>query len=200
MFGNSHHFEKILRENLARFTAPPDQTNIELFQVHHEISIARYALTCQAQAYHKAVEVFSLLLEQQSEQLLENPNLLTQILTNLSQIEMKSKALIESVQKVTGILGQAVNIDIDKASLASVLVRLPTLISNAITNISHDPELADRISTSVSVQLDDVIRKIRFEPNELLGTPNNSGTNGIDLNQFAALVNTVPTGDYHEAN
>ena len=193
MFGNSHHFEKVLRENLARFTAPPDQTNLELFQVHHEISIARYALTCQAQAYHTAVEVFSSLLEHQSETLLENPNLLTQILTNLSQIEMKSKALIESVQKVTAILGQAVNIDIDKASLASVLVRLPSIINSSIANISHDPELADRISTSVSVQLDAVINQLRFAEQPLL---TNSPTQGISQDDFARLVNSVPTGDY----
>lgn len=187
----SKEFEQTLAENLALYTMQPDVSGKDLFQTHREISYARYALSQQAQSYAKAIELLTHVLDIHPSEVYSQPKLLTDVMVAINAIEVKSISLIRSVREVTELLGRAVNIDIDKAALSSIVLRLPSLVRESIAQISNDPELAQRISTNLDNRLSDLMIAFRFNPQQQ--TPESSESVGITFNQYAQLHDTVPT-------
>lgn len=184
-------FESALQENLSLYTCDTPESSHNLFQFHREISLARYALSQQAAAYHKATQIFMAFLEDAENQQV-SPTLLTNVMQQLSAIENKSKSLIDSVQKVTSLLGQAVNIDVDKAALRTMLLNLPSLVQQTISTISGNPDLAQEISLNLNAKISGMMVALRFAESD--ATPMaGGGATGITFDQFNNLLNSVPT-------
>lgn len=183
-------FEEALEENLALYTELPDTSNQNLFQAHREISLARYALSKQAEAYAKAIEILMDVIDNSVNQS-SNPKALTDIMMAINAIESKSRSLIQSVQQVTQLLGQAVNIDVDKANLSALILRLPSLVRDSITHVSNDTQLADRISSTLDSRISEMMIACRFttafSPLEQQQSP------AITLDQYSSMINSIPT-------
>jgi len=175
-------FEQVLSDNLALYTQPSQQN---LFSTNREISYARYALTQQALSYQRAVELLSAFLESAASQEI-NAKLLTDVMVSINAIEQKSISLIRSVREVTSLLNQAVNIDIDKAALSSFVSRLPSLVRETVNRI--DPNLSDKIASSLDVQLSEMMVAFRFNQQ----TITQSNPQGITFDQYAQLHDSVP--------
>jgi hypothetical protein len=187
----SDTFEQALQENLSLYTSPSQSEN--LFSFQREVSIARFALSQQAIAYHKATLIFMAFLEDAENQPV-TPQLLTSVMQQLSAIENKSRSLIESVQKVTSLLGQAVNIDVDKAALRTMLLNLPGLVEQTIITISGDSSLAQDISVNLNNRISEMMVSLRFSDGREADNMLNGGqTQGITFDQFNNLLNSVPT-------
>ena len=188
----STSFEQALQDNLALYTTQPDVSGKDLFQTHREIAYARYALTQQANTYAKAVEILSTLLETATEGAVHNAKLLTDIMVAINAIEMKSISLISSVRAVTELLGRAVNIDVDKAALSSMVLRLPSLVRETISSASNDPLLADKIAGSLDAKISEMMVAIRFNSVDYAGAALD-GPQGISYEQYVSLHDTVPS-------
>lgn len=190
-------FEEALQENLALYTSS-SPSSPDLFQAHREISIARYALSQQALAYSRAVQILTTILEESVADLSTDPKLLTNIMVVINNIESRSEKLIDSVQKVTTLLGDVVNLDVDKAALRSMLVNLPSLVKDSITQISSDPHLADEISGALNSRISQLMIAMRFDGGAIIDCVNNSNTSlnqrqGITYDEYSTLLNSVPT-------
>lgn len=187
-------FEQALEDNLALYTELPDTSNHNLFQTHREISVARYALSKQAEAYAKAIEILMDVIDNSVNQS-SNPKALTDIMMAINAIESKSRSLIQSVQQVTQLLGQAVNIDVDKANLSALILRLPSLVRDSISHVSNDPQLADRISSTLDSRISEMMIACRFttasSPLEQQQSP------AITLDQYSSMINSIPTQPTH---
>ena len=180
-------FEQELQDNLELYTQ--DLPSHNLFSTHREISLARFALSQQAHSYAKAIEILLLILEAASEQAATNPKLFTDVMVAINAIENKSVALINSVRSVTELLGRAVNIDVDKASLSCMMLRLPSLVKETISQASGDTDLADKISGSLNSRITEMMVAFRFNPNSLQP---HQDVQGITYDEYASLHDTIP--------
>lgn len=193
MLFNHHTFDEVLKENLATFCSDSEFSHQNLFQATKEIAIARLALQKQAEFYLKAVELLTILLENAASTLAGDPKIVHQILASIDSIEQKSIALIKSSREVTGLLGQAVNIDIDKAALSQMLIRLPTLIKQVIEDNTSDPQVAERIASSLDSKLSELMVAFRFDSTSLSPATVDGEVKGISFDQYSSLYNTVPS-------
>lgn len=201
VMNNRSTFEQVLHENLQTYVCTPDINEANLFQTHKEISIARYALSCQAMAYHHAMKILLEQLDFCQGRLSDDPKLRTDIMTTLVAIETKSKQLIQSAREVTELLGKAVEIDIDKGALRTLLINVPSIIEKSVTRVSGNPELAKNISLSVNNQISDIMIALRItRDDDMQMQQTSSGGNGIDVVTFQEMLNSVPShADVREA-
>lgn len=187
------NFDEMLKENLILYsTFSEDIEDANIFNTTREIAIARFALNSQAKAYARAVEILTSMLDSLNG---SEASQLSSIMIAIQTIENKSKQLIESVRAVTALLGEIVNIDVDKAALRQMLINLPSLVEDTITTISDDPNLATRISTSLSNRIDSMMVAFRF--NDVTPTQSQRENNVSDglLLQYSNLINSVPTSE-----
>lgn len=187
------NFDEMLKENLILYsTFSEDIEDANIFNTTREIAIARFALNSQAKAYARAVEILTSMLDSLNG---SEASQLSSIMIAIQTIENKSKQLIESVRAVTALLGEIVNIDVDKAALRQMLINLPSLVEDTITTISDDPNLATRISTSLSNRIDSMMVAFRF--NDVTPTQSQRENNISDglLLQYSNLINSVPTSE-----
>lgn len=189
-------FEKSLQETLALYVAPPDVSGRDIFQVHREIAIARLALNNQARAYAKSIEVlFQILDKIVNSPIADEGKAITNIMSAINMIEVKSANLIKSVKDVTELLGNAINIDVDKAHLRTMLINLPSLVKKSITTLTNDDQLADKIFCNLNSQITDMMVAFRFSDGSN-GVPLLEDDKGITLQQLNEMVNSVPTASY----
>ena len=185
--------DELLDTNQESYTTPHTQS---LFSTHREISIARYALSQQAEAYHKAVSLLQNLLDSQQDFSANDPAAAARALTNIFQlvqsIENKSQKLIESSQRVTQLLGQAVSIDVDKVSLYVLVTGLPAMLRDVLLSITNDETLTSRVCTQLSSQLESTLSKLRFSPQVSQQTPIGI-TQDIVESQYLDMINSVPS-------
>lgn len=187
------NFDEMLKENLILYsTFSEDIEDANIFNTTREIAIARFALNSQAKAYARAVEILTSMLDSLNG---SEASQLSSIMIAIQTIENKSKQLIESVRAVTALLGEIVNIDVDKAALRQMLINLPSLVEDTISTISDDPNLATRISTSLSNRIDSMMVAFRF--NDVTPTQSQRENNVSDglLLQYSNLINSVPTSE-----
>jgi len=186
-------FEQALSENLSLYLATPSNDDTNLFQANREIAIARYALTKQAESYYSAINILSTFLNSSTAEKVDQ-NTLTNIMTAIATIEMKSRSLIETVHSVIQLLKDASEIDIDKSALRTIVVNMPVLVRQSINKITGDDSLAESISLSLNNQISDLLTACRLERDTLLpSTSTNAQERGINPEQFVDLFNTVPT-------
>lgn len=185
--------QEALQENIKTYIAPPHLSGPDIFQAHHELSIARFALTKQAEVYYKAVEILTEKLDQASSLSQDDPKLFSDVMVCLNAIELRSIKLIESAQKVTTLLKSVVDLDVDKASLRTMLVNLPSLVKDAIASCTQDENLADKISFSLSCRIDSLMTEFRFREESQLPTVNAGNTPAITHEDYLQLLNSVPT-------
>jgi hypothetical protein len=187
-------FEKALAENLSLYCCEAPFHGKDLFQTHREVALARYALTQQANTYQFAIQLLTRMLEESTDSATTNPKLLTSVMVAINSIEQKSVHLISSVRAVTDLLGKAVAIDVDKAALSSILLRLPALVKESISSISDDPLLADQISSNLDIRLNEMMQTLRFNPDHLSSQASASGYSniGITFDQYQSLHDSVP--------
>lgn len=196
-------FEEALKENLSLYTSVPEAAGKDLFQTHREIAIARYALSKQAASYAKAIDVlFNMLAlcEEAAKKAIDNEQrskVITSVMVAINAIEQKSTSLISSSKQVTELLGYAVNIDVDKANLRALLCNLPSLVKDSITSIAKDPELAERISNNLNTRISDLMVAIRFSEESFI---QQSQPNGIIIDQYNNMMNSVPTASFTPSN
>lgn len=198
MIQQSKTFEQVLEDNLALYVSDPDFPDQHLFKTHREISLARYALSKQAEAYARTVEILLTLIDRAIDRQdpTTNPQLLSNLMVNLAEIERRSSALINSVRSVTELLGKAVTIDVDKASLSALVIRLPSLVRESINKVSNDPHLADRVSSSLDSKISELMIAMRFtsvsgDGAQVAGAP-------ITVEQYHGLINTIPQQPLHQ--
>lgn len=196
----SQHFEELLQQNLSLYTTCTTENGADLFHATREISIARYALSQQALAYQKSVEILFSTLQTIEEIVTANPtdpavaNLRSQIMVSVNAIESKSKALIESSHRVTELLGKAVSIDVDKASLKTMLINLPSIVRDSIVRVSQNEQLADQISTNLSSRISDLMIAVRFDDSPAFsGATSKAPTSGISFDQWLSMQDSIPT-------
>lgn len=178
----------MLKENLSLYSDFADDSQ-NIFNATREIAIARYALNCQAQSYARAVEILTNMLDSLINSGAEDAKTLSSVMLAIQTIENKSKLLIESVKEVTSLLGDVVNIDVDKAALRQMLINLPSLVEETITTISDDATLANQISSTLSSRIDSMMVAFRFDAPQTHKTQNDSNL----LLQYSNLINSVPT-------
>lgn len=187
-------FDDQLAENLQLYVADSEIPHQNLFNIQREISIARYALTKQAEAYAKGIEVFFRCLEIATDEAVMNPKLFADIMVAINAIETRSQSLIASVQKVTGLLGQVVNINIDKAALSHLILRLPSLTKEAITQVSGDSLLAERVSSDLNHRVSSLMVALRFsEDLKPVSEQQQESSSGITLEEYTGLFDTIPS-------
>ena len=182
--------DAVLQENLSRFCQPPSDDS--LFQTHREISIARYALNQQAEAYHRSINLLQTLLEAQ--QIPANtsdiPRILSSVFSLVQAIEAKSQKLIESAQRVQALVGSAVSLDVDKAKLHNLCLSLPHMLRECLHSLDCEEEVTSKITDMLSQKLSHAMSSLRF------ASPVQAAPvldNGLFLDQFHELVNSVPT-------
>lgn len=182
-------FEEALAENLSLYCSESPVPNIELFSTHREISIARLALSNQAKMYFLACETLQTLLQNAITS--ASPDLVKQIMIAVTNIEERSMKLIESSQRTINLLGSVVNIDVDKARLSALIVSLPKLVKEAITQLG-DESTADRISLSLNNRISEMMCALRHSDVPLPEEGTRSGP-GISLQEYELLLNSVPS-------
>jgi len=194
------NFEQALQDNLKLYTSAPEELDGgDIFQTHREVALARYALTQQAHAYAKAVEILNTLLETAAEKVNSDPKQLSHIMVCIQSIETKSAALIDSVHRVTKLLGEIVNIDVDKAALRNMIVRLPSAVRSTIEQLSGDNHLADQIASSLSSRIDSMMVAFRFNDERSSGVNSSTSFQETETStenlmlQYNNLINSVPT-------
>lgn len=168
-----------LDEVISRYSSKQPTQNF--FQTTNEIAIARYALDQQAQSYYTTIKALKLLLSSQIQDLTEQS--LGRIMNLLSMIELKSTSLISSAEKVSHLIGDAVQIDYDKASLQAVLLSLPSLIRE----LGSTEELA----ASVESRIDEMLSSLRFSEKSTHSLQRSEPI-GITLEQYTSLLDSVP--------
>lgn len=200
MIHKKSDFEESLKENLLLYVCDPDVQGRDLFQVHREISIARYALSQQAQAYAKAMEFLTNLLEKAIEQSekpgIDHAKIVSNIMVAIGTIESKSALLINSVKTVTELLGAAINIDVDKAHLRSMVVALPSLVKESISSLTQDEQLASKVYNNLNNRITEMMIALRFQDGETT-TFGIEDQRGITLDQYNEMINSVPTAQYN---
>jgi hypothetical protein len=184
-----------LTETLARYVAHEPQHQ-SLISTHREIAIARYALEQQANAYHRSVALLHGILEAQSSQpspsnTQQQAAQLSSIFSLVQAIEHKSENLIESAQKVANLVGSAMNIDFDRMKLHSLILSLPHLLRDAISQITDDDSLTESAVNRLSSQLNDTLSALRFSASPTQQQP--TGNPGITLEQYTELLSSVPS-------
>jgi len=189
------NFEQSLQENLTLYLHQDiDEANI--FQANREISIARYALTQQAESYFKAIQILNKFLEVanlNSGNAIDK-NILTNVMTAIATIESKSKSLIETVHQVTRLIKDASTIDIDKSALRTIVVNIPVLVKQSISRISGDDQLAESVSLNLNNSISELMTACRLDRDQLLpSTSTNMQEKGINAEQFVDLFNSVPS-------
>lgn len=199
MLPDATEFEQALATNLALFTQPNSAPDANLFQVGREISLARLALSNQAHSYYRAISILNNMLNAVEQEFENNghifqPEMLRNIMTALSSIEARSKSLIDSVKAVTSLVKEAVNIDVDKASLRTLLVNMPSMIEKTVEKVSGDSQLAKNISISLNNEISGVMMAFRFDESgfNAAASPNNP-QQGINIDQFKMMCSSVPT-------
>lgn len=182
-----------LRETISLYSSYNDIDSVSLFTLNREIALARYALNEQAFAYEKAITVLSTLLEQSICNLSSQPAVLTNILSVIQAIENKSSHLIDAVNKVANLVGNAALIDIDKAMLKTTLLSLPEAVRDTIVSLTSDENLADRVSISLSGKVNQLMLSIKGNNSEADVSFN---TNAVTFDDLQNMVNSVPTSGY----
>lgn len=182
-------FQEQLEDNLSFYTTPSTTPDQNLFLTHREIAIARYALSSQAAAYAKAIEIFTDLLDQKAN--CTDAKTLTDIMVLIASIEAKSTALINSVRQVTELLGKAVSIDVNKAALQNMLINLPSLVEKTICTVSGDISLAERVKIGLNNQISEMMIALRFEGGESLTQKDNDFN--LAYEQYLGMIDSVPT-------
>lgn len=179
--------DEVLKNNLERYTSPSEY-GPELFSTHREIAIARLALNNQAEAYHKAMTALQLVLDRAIQAADERS--VANIFIAIEAIEKKSQSLIDSVQKVTSLLGQIVEIDVDKASILALVSQIPSLVKDTISIVSEDETLADRISGRLNERLMHVMQTCKWnQPEQQEAKPSGAV---INIDTFHQLLTSVP--------
>lgn len=185
--------EEKLNETIELYiTDPIDYSDPNFFKATREIKLARYALQKQAEFYSVAVEVYTELLRTAAANAPSNAESLRNIMVAINQIELKSQSLIDSIHRVTELIGKAVTIDIDKAALSHMVLRLPSLIKESISKVSDNPELAERISSNLDSKISELMLAFRFSQPSAIAEPSEQ-TPGISFEQYQNLFNSVPT-------
>lgn len=188
MIASNKTFDQLLEENLSLYTAFPEQGQ-SIFSLNREVAIARFALSKQAEAYSLAVEILTELLYQVRDNS-DKSNSLTSVMVAIQSIEQKSQSLIDSVQKVSTLLGSIVNIDVDRAALRNMLINLPSLVKETISSIAGDSQLAERISSGLDARISNMMIAFRFDS---FVAPVGQQPQGIVLEQYSQMVDSVPT-------
>lgn len=189
---NNNEFTQALESNLATYLTSSND-DINLFSTRKEISIARYALSAQALAYQTSMSILFDLLDNVRNTINDNNHkAFTDIMTMLASIEAKSRALIESAQKVTQLLGEAVKIDVDKSALRTLLLNTPALLEETITTVSGDSQLASKISFSFNAKINELMIACRLNRDELV-LNGQTQQNGIDIDDYYAIINSIPS-------
>ena len=195
------NFEKELEDNLALYTKHINTTSKDLFQCHREISLARYALSKQAESYAMAIDILMSILEKHRNTKFDakedgSVKILTNILQMIEHIENKSKALISSASQVTQLIGAVVDIDVDKATLSHMLINLPNLVEETVSDISGNKDMAQMVSIRLGEVISGLMSQIRFTESKLEHKSNSSDTNveSISLiqDQVTLMINSVP--------
>lgn len=184
--------KQALQENLSLYCTQQEYNGKDFFQTHREISIARFALSKQAEAYFIAVDIFTHMLLEIQSQVSYDTKQITSILSILSNIESKSQSLLNSARQVTELLGKAVNIDVDKANLKSMLLNLPDLVQSSISQVTGNQDLAQQIAVSLNAKVSEMMVAFRFR-DYTEQSQSEAGNPAITFDQFSAMINSVPT-------
>lgn len=200
-------FEQELADTIEQYCVNPSIDPQNLYNVTRELTIARYALNRQAEAYSKSVTILTNLLEKRfADMKLDDQKaaqLLASVMQSINYIESQSTRLIESVEKVIKLVGNASNIDIDKGALKTILVNLPSLVKESIANISKDSELAESVSNSLNQKITDFFVAVRFsERDQIVGSTSSNGSNDLASiqEQVGQMIHSVPTAEYVPAD
>lgn len=187
-------FEQALQENLEVYCQPSTVPEANLFQCNREISIARFALNEQAKAFYAAVQIYHSILEDISNRDIQEEKTLTDVQRVLRDLETKSKSLIESASKVTDLIGRAVNIDIDKGALRSMMLSLPSLVKDSIKTITGNGELAEEISLNLNNRISDMMIAIRFSDSTLsAGAQDGGSLQQPTIDELHGMMNSIPS-------
>lgn len=184
--------KQALQENLSLYCTQQEYNGKDFFQTHREISIARFALSKQAESYFIAIDIFTAMLLDIQSQVTHDAKQITSILSILSNIESKSQSLLASARQVTELLGKAVNIDVDKANLKSMLLNLPDLVQSSITQVTGNDLLAQEVAVNLNAKISEMIVAFRFR-DYTEQSQSEAGNPAITFEQFSSMINSVPT-------